>query len=246
MAACLQQGYRDPVGDIANFVRVAQMPLFAMCFISFLRRGGGKIYKAVETGLWVNFTIITVSVVLSVITGTYKPTYIDSNLGVLGWYSTSNAQSAIMSILTPLLVMLAYRSKNDKLLIATTAAAFAQLYFLGTRLAFMAMAVTLGGLVIVMLLRREFKWKPVIIVGVCFLACCAFIKVSPMVKNRDFKLVKKVLIIAEPIIAAFCIIVFIFAKPLCIWFFGADYGPVAPILRVMLTFVPEPGKSISV
>lgn len=185
VAACLQQGYRDPVGDIANFVRVAQMPLFAMCFISFLRRGGGKIYKAVETGLWVNFTIITVSVVLSVITGTYKPTYIDSNLGVLGWYSTSNAQSAIMSILTPLLVMLAYRSKNDKLLIATTAAAFAQLYFLGTRLAFMAMAVTLGGLVIVMLLRREFKWKPVIIVGVCFLACCAFIKVSPMYKNQQ-------------------------------------------------------------
>lgn len=184
VAACLQQGYRDPVGDIANFVRVAQMPLFAMCFISFLRRGD-RIYKAVETGLWVNFAIITVSVVLSVITGTYKPTYLDSNLGVLGWYSTSNAQSAIMSILTPLLVMLAYRSKNDKLLIATTAAAFAQLYFLGTRLAFMAMAVTLGGLVIVMLLRREFKWKPVIIVGVCFLACCAFVKVSPMYKNQQ-------------------------------------------------------------
>ena len=55
-----------------------------------------------------------------------------------------------------------------------------------------------------------------------------------MVKNRDFKLVKKVLLIAEPVIAAFCIVVFIFAKPLCIWFFGADYGPVAPILRVML------------
>jgi PST family polysaccharide transporter len=55
-----------------------------------------------------------------------------------------------------------------------------------------------------------------------------------MVKNRDFKLVKKVLLIAEPIIAVFCVAVFIFAKPLCLWFFGAEYGPVAPILRAML------------
>ena len=47
-----------------------------------------------------------------------------------------------------------------------------------------------------------------------------------MVKNRDFKL--------EPVIILGCLIVFIFAEPLCTWFFGAEYGPVAPILRVML------------
>lgn len=58
-----------------------------------------------------------------------------------------------------------------------------------------------------------------------------------MVKNRDFKLVKKVLLIAEPVIILGCAIVFIFAKPLCIWFFGAEYGPVAPILRVMLPII---------
>lgn len=55
-----------------------------------------------------------------------------------------------------------------------------------------------------------------------------------MVKNRDFKLVKKVLLIAEPVIAAFCVVVFIFAEPLCLWFFGKNFGPVAPILRAML------------
>ena len=55
-----------------------------------------------------------------------------------------------------------------------------------------------------------------------------------MVKNRDFKLVKKVLMVAEPVIILGCFIVFIFAEPLCTWFFGAEYGPVAPILRVML------------
>jgi len=55
-----------------------------------------------------------------------------------------------------------------------------------------------------------------------------------MVKNKDFKLVKKVLLVAEPVIILGCLIVFIFAEPLCIWFFGSEYGPVAPILRVML------------
>lgn len=182
-AACAKQGYLDPVGDISNFVRVAQMPLFAMCFITFLRRGEG-VYKAVETGLVVNFLIITVTVVLSVVTGTYRHTYMDSGIGVLGWFSTSNAQSAIMSILSPVVVMFAYRSKNDKLLLLTTLAAFAQLYFLGTRLAFMAMAVTLCGLVAIMLLRKSFTWKPVIIIGACFLLCCACVKFSPMYRNQ--------------------------------------------------------------
>lgn len=58
-----------------------------------------------------------------------------------------------------------------------------------------------------------------------------------MVKNRDFKLIKKVLLIAEPVIIFGCLIVFIFAEPLCKWFFGAEYGPVAPILRVMLPII---------
>ena len=183
IAACMGQGYLDPVGDISNFVRVAQMPLFAMCFITFLRRGE-KPYKAIETGIALNFIIITVSVVFSVVTNTYRHTYIENNLGVLGWFATSNAQSSIMSILTPLVVLMAYRTKKNWLLALTTVAAFAQLYFLGTRLAFMSMAVTVAGLVIIMLLKKSFKWKPVVIVAACFLVCCAFVKQSPMYQNQ--------------------------------------------------------------
>ena len=55
-----------------------------------------------------------------------------------------------------------------------------------------------------------------------------------MVKNKDFKLVKKILLIIEPLIIIACTIVFIWAKPLCIWFFGVEYADVAPILRSML------------
>lgn len=58
-----------------------------------------------------------------------------------------------------------------------------------------------------------------------------------MVKNRDFALVKKVLMLLMPVIIIGCVIVFIFARPLCLWFFGAEYGDVAPVLRAMLPVV---------
>lgn len=55
-----------------------------------------------------------------------------------------------------------------------------------------------------------------------------------MARHRDFKLVKKVLLIIEPIIVAFCVVVFIWAEPLCGWFFGAEFVPAGQVLRTML------------
>lgn len=55
-----------------------------------------------------------------------------------------------------------------------------------------------------------------------------------MVKNRDFKLVKKVLTIAMPIIIAGCTGAFIWAEPLCGLLFGADFAPAGKVLRAML------------
>ena len=40
-----------------------------------------------------------------------------------------------------------------------------------------------------------------------------------MTMNRDFKMVKRVLMILEPVIILGCTVVFIFAQPLCTWFF---------------------------
>ncbi len=55
-----------------------------------------------------------------------------------------------------------------------------------------------------------------------------------MVRNRDFRLVRKVLLLLEPVIILFCTAVFIWAEPLCVLIFGAEYGPAAPVLRAML------------
>ena len=55
-----------------------------------------------------------------------------------------------------------------------------------------------------------------------------------MVKNKDFKLVKKVLLILDPLIFEFCAVCFIFAEPLCAFIFGADFAPAGQVLRAML------------
>lgn len=55
-----------------------------------------------------------------------------------------------------------------------------------------------------------------------------------MARNRDFKLVKKVLLVAMPPIILFCAACFIWAEPLCILFLGPEYGPAGTVLRAML------------
>lgn len=55
-----------------------------------------------------------------------------------------------------------------------------------------------------------------------------------MARNRDFKLVKKVLLVALPPITLFCAACFIWAEPLCRFFLGPEFGPAGTVLRAML------------
>ena len=55
-----------------------------------------------------------------------------------------------------------------------------------------------------------------------------------MIKNRDFKLVKKILILLMPVIILGCTVVGIFAKPLCGLLFGKEFVGTAPVLVAML------------
>lgn len=58
-----------------------------------------------------------------------------------------------------------------------------------------------------------------------------------MVKNKDFKLIKKILVCIMPIIIIGCIIVGIFACPLCSLLFGEEFYDTGTILRYMLPLV---------
>lgn len=58
-----------------------------------------------------------------------------------------------------------------------------------------------------------------------------------MIKNKDFKLVKKTLMICMPIITIGCTIAFIWAKPICALLFGEDFRDAGNILRALLPVV---------
>ena len=55
-----------------------------------------------------------------------------------------------------------------------------------------------------------------------------------MVKHHDYRLVKKVLMVLEPIIIVFCGIIFVFAPQICVLLFGKPFRPSGDVLRVML------------
>ena len=55
-----------------------------------------------------------------------------------------------------------------------------------------------------------------------------------MLKNRNFKLVKKMMFIIMPIITVGIIFVAIFAEPICVLLFGVKYREAGDILRLLL------------
>jgi len=55
-----------------------------------------------------------------------------------------------------------------------------------------------------------------------------------MIRHRDFKLIKKLLIIAMPPITVAVILIAIYAEPLCILLFGGEYAAAGPLLRLLL------------
>ena len=55
-----------------------------------------------------------------------------------------------------------------------------------------------------------------------------------MLKNKNFKLVKKILLLCMPIITGGVILIAIFAEPLCILAFGKEYAGAGNVLRLLL------------
>ena len=55
-----------------------------------------------------------------------------------------------------------------------------------------------------------------------------------MIKQKNYKLVKKILFIFMPIIIIGVTTIFILAEPICIWLFGSEYAGAGNVLRCLL------------
>lgn len=186
--ACISagyQGWQNPIYDLTNYIRVVQIPLFTMCFVTFLRETGEEGYQTIEKGFVINFGLIVLVEVLSTVTGTDPHTYANKQIGVLGWFSTTNSQSAILCAMVPVVLTKVLRGKKIRVFLGSTVVCFMVLYLFATRLAYLAIFVTAAGMILVMLLSRTWNKKAAAVLLLGAVVCGAALKVSPMYINQS-------------------------------------------------------------
>lgn len=172
------------ISDAANFIRVAQIPLFTIAFITFLRccRQG---FASFERGITIAFWIIAAVELLSALTGTDPYTYSGKHIGLRGWFYGASTQSAILSMLVPLTLCPALRSGNIRRWLPVAVVGFAELFCFATRLAYMSLFVTAIGTGIIWAITRRGDRKIYIALLLCAAVCAAAFPVSPMRQNQQ-------------------------------------------------------------
>ena len=158
MLNCLRTGYMDPVGDAAEYLKLVQFPLWTLSFVTFFRRRDSLDYSVVGI-LAANFGIILLVVLLSFLTGhpvyTYDYPERGMQIGILGWFGVPNAQSAVLAMLVPPLLLWALRKEKFWLLCVTAFLGFGLLYATGTRLTYFSAVLTAAGILVLLLWNRK-------------------------------------------------------------------------------------------
>lgn len=172
------------ISDATNFIRFAQLPLFTIAFITFLRfcRQG---FASLERGITIAFWIIATVALLSALTGTNPYTYPDKRIGLCGWFYFANSQSAILSMLVPLALCPALRSGQIRRWLPIAVVGFAELFCFATRLAYMSLFVTAIGMVIALALTKRGSAKVCAVLLLCAAVCAAGYTVSPIHRNQQ-------------------------------------------------------------
>ncbi len=181
---CSKNGYVGWQEDLANYVRVLQLPLTAVAMISCLR-AQESCRKALYRGLFYAFCVLIALQILAVVTGTEPYTYSNKRIGLRGWCFWPNSQSAIISLLAPMAICFAWRKWENRFLTValTTLVAFAMLWLHGTRLAYVCLLMTAAGLALTVLIKKLPK-RYFVLFLVCCIVFAALFPVSPMVQNQ--------------------------------------------------------------
>lgn len=194
--ACSQWGYDALTADLANLLRIYQLPLMTLAFLTFLRRSPETV-SAMERGFFGSLLLCAAVEILSVITGTNPYTYPDKKVGILGWFYFANSQSAILSMLVPVALIRAWKSEKKWLFPAMAAVSFAVLYGFATRLAYMALIGVFAAMAVCLFLlgrMRAVEWKrsAAVLLALSVLAAAGY-GISPMTKNAQLVARNKVL-----------------------------------------------------
>lgn len=183
-------GYQDAVSDVTNLIRIYQLPVVTLVFITYLETDE-RCLDAVKKGFLGNLGLIILVELLATVTGTDPHTYANKGVGVLGWFTFANAQSAILCMIVP--VAIAYVAQRKKMrlgyVLAISVAGFGVLYMFGTRLSYAGLLGCAFGLAVSCVMIKAVKKAPVgkaaVVFAVFGLAAILLAGVSPMATNYE-------------------------------------------------------------
>lgn len=192
--ACLQWGYDAPWKDLANLLRIYQLPLMTVSLITLVKANPQGIQTLKRGFFWCLMLCAAVEAV-SVLTGTNPCTYPDKEVGVLGWFYFPNSQSAILTMLVPVAVTANLHKKYLGPVVILTGGVM--LYCFATRLSYVALIgcfFILAGGVVVLHRQAGFPWKrtAALLMAVAVVAAAGY-SVSPMTQNARLVAKNKVL-----------------------------------------------------
>lgn len=184
---CFRVGYVDPLGDGAEYMKLIQYPLWTAAFLTFFRNRRGLDMRVIGV-LAADFALILMVVGLSCVTGhpvyTYHFPERNVQIGLLGWFGVPNAQSAIVSLLTPALLLWGMRTERLWVFCLCTAAGAGLLYLTGTKLTFYTAVLVCGAyIVLIFLSRRPYLYCLPLLAALILLF--AFRGSSPMAQRQQ-------------------------------------------------------------
>ena len=198
MLYCRQKGYLDPVGDLTNLIRIYQLPLTALAFLTYLGRDA-RCLEAIKQGFLGNLLVILLVEIVSVLTKTNPYTYPNKSVGILGWFYFANAQSAILSVLVPVAIAYVAEKKgfNPYWVLGAGILFFGILYCFATRLAYAALLGAALALALTFLILKGTKRAPsgraALAMVLCALLALGGVRLSPMYRNNQMVAANKVL-----------------------------------------------------
>ena len=180
IAACMNRpnGYQKAVTDLVNLVRIYFLPLMTICFITFLKQNE-EVFPAMLKGMAIDIVLIAAVQLISTLTCTDPHTYHEDGIGVRGWFMWTNSQSAILAMLTPIVIAWFVQRWKGRILPAILIAAIceATLYFLAPRLAYASMLLSGAGIALALIITDRKRWKQALAV---FLVTCLFAAAYPL------------------------------------------------------------------
>lgn len=182
MANCARVGYAQPGLDLGEYAKLIQFPLWTLSFITFFKKRDGLNLEV--TGLLaINMSLIILVIILSFATGnpvyTYDYPERGIQVGLLGWFKVANAQSTIVAMLVPAVLLWAYRKANLAVFCISSVLSFALLYCTGTRLTyFSAVIISFAFILLILINKKQLAFC--IPLAVIFISLVLLYKVSPM------------------------------------------------------------------